>query len=205
MAPTMIEMLGKRFGRLVVVERVIRPGNTFWRVQCDCGTEKVMGGHAIRIAMGCGCVRAERLREMGRSNRRHGMTDTPTWKAWNSMRDRCRNVTNKDYPKYGGRGIRITERWDTFEGFFADMGERPAGTSLDRMDVNGDYAPENCRWADASTQSKNQRRFIDPIEKEKWVAAVLEGQRRSRDKYCAAQKRRWQRWRDERAAQLKGA
>ena len=82
---------------------------------------------------------------------------TPTYRSWLSMRSRCRNPNNESFQYYGGRGIAIAPRWDSFEAFLADMGERPEGASLDRIDVNGNYEPGNCRWATMATQARNTR------------------------------------------------
>ena len=87
----------------------------------------------------------------------HGMSGTPTYRSWTHMRDRCRNPSNDSWDYYGGRGITICDEWHSFEQFLADMGERPEGTSIDRIDVNGNYEPSNCRWADAKTQVENRR------------------------------------------------
>jgi len=88
----------------------------------------------------------------------HGMFGTATYRAWNDMKKRCLNKTNKSYKYYGGRGITICERWLTFENFLADMGVRPAGLSLDRIDNNGNYEPGNCRWTTHQQQMVNRRK-----------------------------------------------
>lgn len=89
--------------------------------------------------------------------KKHGMHGTPTYRSWISMRQRCQNQRLRQYADYGGRGIRVCERWQVFENFYADMGERPEGCTLDRIDGNGNYEPGNCRWAPPKTQSRNWR------------------------------------------------
>lgn len=85
------------------------------------------------------------------------MSHSPTYGSWDSMKGRCLNAHDPNYHRYGGRGVTVCVEWLTFENFLADMGIRPVGTSLDRIDVNGNYEPGNCRWADSKTQARNRR------------------------------------------------
>jgi len=91
-------------------------------------------------------------------NKKHGMTYTPEWRSWVSMRRRCLSKNADNYAYYGGRGISVCDRWLEFVNFYSDMGPRPIGTTLDRIDNDGDYCPDNCRWADKKTQMNNTTR-----------------------------------------------
>jgi hypothetical protein len=87
----------------------------------------------------------------------HGMSGTPTWNSWQAMIQRCTNPARDNFAYYGGRGIKFDDRWRDFTAFLHDMGERPEGTTLDRVDNDGDYTPDNCRWATMKAQSNNRR------------------------------------------------
>lgn len=152
------DLTGLRFGRLVVVR--ISPkrssGNVYWHCVCDCGQTREVQRSALvsGASQSCGCLKNELS---SRRQKTHGMTQTPTYSSWVSMTGRCTNPNLREWPHYGGRGITVCSQWRNFEGFLRDMGERPLGTSLDRIDNERSYEPGNCRWATPKEQSRNKR------------------------------------------------
>lgn len=158
----MKDIAGMRFGRLLVKERdgYARSGRQpTWRCVCDCG--EVAYVTSTRLNKGetksCGCLRRDVSSAFRKSKTTHGMRNTPEYRTWTSMRERCRNPNSKSWTHYGGRGISVCKEWDTFEQFFADMGPRPPKHSLDRIDNNDGYHRENCRWATKEQQCNNKR------------------------------------------------
>jgi hypothetical protein len=105
----------------------------------------------------CGCLKLERVKKMGLANKQHGDAKTIEYFSWANMHQRCYNPNDKDFEHYGARGISVCKRWDKYENFFDDMGRKPKGLSLGRIDNNGNYEPSNCRWETASQQNKNRR------------------------------------------------
>lgn len=150
---------GKRFPHFIVLEQAQsnKWGAKFWRCLCDCGNTFTERSYLISSGkrQSCGCV----LRATFQANiTSHGMSRSAEYNIWNGARDRCRNPNNKDFEKYGGRGIRFWPGWDGFEAFIADVGPRPSPRhTLDRIDVDGNYEPGNCRWATPSQQANNKR------------------------------------------------
>lgn len=160
------DLTGQRFERLVVISRTTnsRTNMTRWLCKCDCGKEKIV--HSAHLKSGasksCGCLQKELARS---ANLIHGHSNkniTKEYRAWKHIRKRCYSVNCKDYKDYGGRGIRVCERWlESFQNFLNDMGNAPSkDLSIDRIDNDGDYEPNNCRWATTIEQAGNKRKSI---------------------------------------------
>jgi len=124
--------------------------------KCECGNNFIYNVSHVKAGKckGCGCVLNLT------SQKTHGMSKSPEWRSWSAMHTRCSNGNIHDYDRYGGRGIQVCSRWKDFANFYQDMGPRPDGHTLDRIDVNGDYYPENCRWATTKQQGRNKRTNI---------------------------------------------
>lgn len=149
--------IGDSFGRLTVVSKgKISGRNRYWICKCECGVTKEICYSSLSRGStnSCGCLNSE----LASSRRvKHGLSKTEIYDVWVNMKSRCLNQSNKSFHNYGGRGIKVCERWMQFDNFFADMGEPPARHEIDRIDNDGDYLPSNCKWSTKQEQCENRR------------------------------------------------
>jgi hypothetical protein len=164
-----LELAGKRFGRLTVIRRLpSKPGarNAFWQCRCDCGNLTTgAAGNLGKTKFSCGCLSSEngtiqlRINRLAKPNL-HGMSQSSEWQIWSKLKSRCKNPNGPKFHRYGGRGIKVCDRWlNSFEDFLSDMGPRPSKLhSIDRINNDGNYEPSNCRWATNLVQGRNSSR-----------------------------------------------
>ena len=159
MSRKLIDLSGQKFGKLYVrgrwgfVQRNTKQPT--WLCKCDCGAIVIALGASLRggTKRSCGCL-------VGKTQPGHRMTNTPTYNSWRGMIERTTNPNNSHFKNYGDKGITVCEKWKRFEGFYEDMGDRPAGHSLDRIENDKGYSKENCRWAMPKEQARNTTRSV---------------------------------------------
>ena len=180
-----IDLTGQRFGRLLVIREASKRMNNriTWECKCNCGNYTFVITNSLRRGntKSCGCYGLE---ERVKSRTTHKQGGTPTHNTWTSMLARCRNPKRPSYPRYGGKGIEVCDRWLKFENFLEDMGERPPNATLDRKNGDKGYYPGNCRWADLYEQRENQKKSYNGYTFENTIGKyVVRVQFRGQKKY----------------------
>ena len=157
MVRKVIDEVGNVYNRLTVTSFAENRGTqgNFWNCVCSCGNETIVSGAKLRRAhtQSCGCLGKEKLL----LRTKHGLWGTPAYWSWAMMLQRCNNPNASKYEEYGGRGIEVLDGWELFEKFYGDMGACPDGMSIERINVNGNYCKENCKWETDSRQNFNRR------------------------------------------------
>ena len=157
------DLTGEKIGRLTVIKRVEnnKANNAQWLCQCECGKEIITTTANLkrRHSKSCGCLRKEHTSGINNNFYKHGMYNTKLYQTWHNMKQRCFNKNSSHYKNYGGRGIKVCDEWLEFMNFYnwAMSNEYSEGLTIDRIDVNGNYEPDNCRWVDNKTQCNNKR------------------------------------------------
>lgn len=156
-----VDLTGSKFGRLLVLSESSERRNreSCWICLCECGNEFVTSGCSLRNGgtKSCGCLRSEHSRTV---NIRHGKKHTRVYRIWTGMWNRCRNPNAKDFARYGGSGITVCKRWQTFENFLSDMGEPCSGLTIERKENSKGYCKSNCVWATRTEQARNRKNNV---------------------------------------------
>jgi hypothetical protein len=185
----LLDIAGCYFGRWRVISKAhVQKSKVMWLCECECGTLRMVAGSNLHSgkSVSCGCAVPWLVAESWEDRRRKlgqrrdlstslRMSLRATYNSWIAMRQRCENPNHAKWPRYGGRGIKVCERWRVFENFAGDMGARPEGCTLDRIDNDGHYEPGNCRWLDSAGQGLNRKQAH---------AVILDGVRMSTASAC---------------------